>query len=87
VDNEKYFVYMLESLSKRHYIGITTDPQRRLVEHNAGSTTSTRGFCPWKMIYTEEFNSRSEACKREWHLKHAKGREEKLDIIEKHSAT
>jgi len=33
------------------------------------------------MIYTEEFDSRQEACKREWHLKHAKGHKEKLDII------
>jgi putative endonuclease len=78
---------MLENASGRHYTGITTDPVRRLLEHNAGSTASTRGFRPWKMIHTEEFDSRSKACKREWHLKHSKGQKDKLDIIEKHRTT
>lgn len=80
----KYCVYMLENESNRHYVGITTDPARRLVEHNSGSTKSTRPFRPWKIIHTEEFDSRQEACKREWHLKHAKGSKEKLDIIKQH---
>ncbi len=75
---------MLENADKRHYIGITTDPIRRLVEHNSGSTRSTRPFKPWKMIHTEEFDSRKEACKREWYLKHAKGYKEKLDIAKKY---
>jgi len=78
----KYFVYLLENANSRHYVGITTDPTRRLMEHNSGSTKSTRPFRPWKMIYTEEFDTRQDACKREWHLKHAKGRKEKLDIIQ-----
>ena len=80
----KYFVYMLENANKRHYVGITTDPARRLIEHNVGSAKSTRPFGPWKTIYAEEFDSRSEACKREWYLKHAEGRKEKLGIIEKY---
>ncbi len=78
----KYFVYMLENAKGRHYVGITTEPRRRLVEHNEGSAKSTRPFGPWKMIYTEELETRAEACKREWHLKHAKGYKEKLKIIE-----
>lgn len=32
------------------------------------------------MIYSECFDSKSDAYKREWHLKHAKGRKEKLAI-------
>ena len=77
----KYFVYILENIKKRHYIGITTDPERRLLEHNKGNTRSTRPFRPWKLIYAEEHETRSEACKREWHLKHAIGYKEKLEII------
>ena len=80
----KYFVYMLENAKGRHYVGITTEPSRRLEEHNIGSAKSTRPFGPWKMIYTEELNSRSEACSREWYLKHAEGRKEKFDIIKKY---
>jgi len=80
----KYFVYIIENEKSRHYVGISTDPDRRVVEHNKGSAKSTRPFGPWKIIYTEEFASRSEACKREWHLKHSEGRQEKLNIIEKY---
>lgn len=80
----KYYVYMLENVSKRHYIGITTEPSRRLNEHNSGSTKSTRPFRPWKLIYSEAFDTRSDACKREWRLKHSKGCKEKLNIIKKY---
>lgn len=80
----KYFVYILENAKGRHYVGITTEPERRLVEHNNGSAKSTRPFGPWKMIYTEEFKSRQDACKREWYLKNAAGRKEKISIIRKY---
>ncbi|MEI6144047.1 MAG: GIY-YIG nuclease family protein [Candidatus Berkelbacteria bacterium] len=79
----KYFVYMLENKNGRHYIGITTDLARRLSEHNNDGAKSTRPFGPWKMIYSEHFDSRSEACKREWYLKNFPGRKEKLEIIKK----
>jgi len=80
----KYFVYMLENVDGRHYIGITTDPERRLVEHNNGSTRSTRPFRPWKLIYSKDFETRKEACKREWYLKHSGGYKEKLEIINRY---
>ncbi|HOX40572.1 MAG TPA: GIY-YIG nuclease family protein [bacterium] len=79
-----YFVYILENSSGRHYTGITTDPKRRLVEHNSGNTKSTNPFRPWEMIYTEEFPDRQSACKREWYLKHPAGYKEKIEIIRKY---
>ena len=78
-----YYLYMLENAKKRHYVGITTDPERRLAEHNSGGAKATRPFGPWKLIYSEMFDSRKEACQREWHLKNAKGKKEKLEIIKK----
>jgi len=54
------------------------------MEHNNGNTKSTRPFKPWHLIYSERFDDRSSALKREWHLKHAKGLLEKKDIIEKY---
>jgi len=77
-----YFVYVIKSLSqKRFYIGITTDVTRRVKEHNKGSAKSTKPFGPWRVVYKEEYNSRSEALKREYFLKHSKGRVEKQKII------
>ena len=32
-------------------------------------------------MYFEEFDDKSEAYKREWHLKHSRGRKEKIEII------
>lgn len=79
-----HYVYMLKSLKvKRFYVGYTTDLDRRVLEHNNGNTRSTRPFGPWKIIYHEVFNNRSDAYKREWHLKHSRGYKEKLEIIEK----
>ena len=79
-----HYVYVLISVKTgRSYVGYTTDLARRILEHNRGDTRSTRPFGPWKMIYHEAFEGRSEACKREWHLKNAAGRKEKLGIIEK----
>jgi putative endonuclease len=80
-----HYVYIIKSLKvKRFYVGYTTDLERRLIEHNEGNTRSTRPFMPWKMIYYEIFDNRSEAYKREWHLKHSKGHKEKLEIINKY---
>jgi len=78
----KHFVYIIKSISRnRYYIGYTIDIERRVREHNAGSAKSTRPFGPWKLIYSESFDKKSDAYKREYHLKHAKGRKEKSDII------
>ncbi|MFZ2338928.1 MAG: GIY-YIG nuclease family protein [Bacteroidales bacterium] len=71
----KYFVYILYSQSKdRYYTGYTTNPEERTVEHNLGATTSTRPGRPWSLAYTEEFDSKSAAIKREREIKGMKSR-------------
>jgi putative endonuclease len=72
----KYFVYAIYSDSrKRRYIGISINPENRLEDHNRGQTKSTKPYRPWKLVYTEVFNSRTEARKREKYLKSGIGRE------------
>lgn len=70
------FVYILGSYSAaglRTYVGWTTDLDRRLAEHNAGTgARSTRGRV-WRLIYSERAESRSRAQSREWHLKQDRG--------------
>jgi len=74
-----YFVYVLINPEKKIYIGQTTDLQRRLAEHNEpdfrGTLHTKRHKGPWKIMYTEECLTRSEAMKREKQLKSFKGRE------------
>ena len=60
-----YFVYILTSLKdSKRYIGMTSDLNRRLSEHNSGKVKSTKNRRPMKLIYTEEFDSKEDAMKR-----------------------
>jgi len=69
-----FHVYILESeVSVRRYIGSCESLDRRLSKHNSGSVRSTKAYRPWKIIYTEEFETRSEAYKREKEIKSFKG--------------
>ena len=65
-----YRVYILKSLKvSRYYIGHTNNLVKRLNEHNSGKTKSTKGYIPWKIVYTEEFETKSEAFRREREIK------------------
>jgi len=66
------FVYILGSVrdgDRRTYVGWTTDLDRRVERHNAGTgAKSTRGRS-WVLLYAEKYETRSDAMRREWHLK------------------
>ncbi|MBQ6823427.1 MAG: GIY-YIG nuclease family protein [Clostridia bacterium] len=67
-----YYVYILKCADGTYYTGITTDPARRLQEHNAGTAakyTHPPSRRPVEMIYTEEAGDRSNASKREYEIK------------------
>jgi len=71
-----YFVYLLKSKnSGKTYTGHTNNLERRLLEHQNNLSKYTKGRGPWILVYSEKFNSRSEAMKREKFLKSGKGRE------------
>ena len=67
-----YYMYVLQCDDKNqsYYCGISTDPQRRLKEHNQSKKGAkyTRGS-KWKLLYKEIFESKSDAMKREIVLK------------------
>ena len=72
----KWYVYVLRSLKDgKHYIGYTSNLERRLKEHNSGKQRSTKHRAPFELIYYEEFESKSDAIKRERQLKSYKGGE------------
>ena len=80
---EKFWVYALSSeVDGRIYVGFSSNVEKRLKEHNAGKTKSTKGFRPWKVIYTESVTSRIEARKLEKYYKSGSGKE-KLKLIQK----
>jgi putative endonuclease len=70
-----YFTYILFSEKlNRYYIGSSQDISQRLERHNAGATKSTKTGRPWKIVYYEKYNSKTEAIKRENYLKRMKSK-------------
>lgn len=65
-----YYCYMLECANGRYYTGWSTDPFRRLKQHNAGSGAKyTRMNGPCRLVYVEEMPDHSAALKRELRIK------------------
>jgi putative endonuclease len=63
-------VYLARCGDGTLYTGITTDPQRRLAEHNAGSGSAyTRSRLPVIMVYWELVDNRSCALRREYAIR------------------
>ena len=76
-----YYVYLIECKDKTLYTGITTDVQRRFKEHSLGKGGAyTRSKKVKKVLYTEQFKTRSEALKRELEIKGWR-RKKKLSLI------
>ena len=68
-------VYILKSMEKLIYVGMTQDVTKRLEEHNSGKSYYTKRGTNWKMVYSETFNSSEEARKREKYFKNTEGKE------------
>lgn len=70
-----YYIYILRSAQDGSlYVGYTSDIEGRLWEHNAGSTKYTSTKKPWKLEYSEIFDTKQVAIKRERYLKNLKSR-------------
>ena len=77
------YCYILQCADGTFYTGWTTDPERRVAQHNKGvgaKYTSTRR--PVKLVYLEAHPNRTEAMKRELAIKKMK-RAQKSRLINK----
>lgn len=76
-----YFVYIIECEDGSLYTGSSTDPKGRFEKHKAGlGSKYTRSHKPKKLVYIEEFKTKSDALKREIEIK-GWPRKKKLDLI------
>jgi putative endonuclease len=65
-----YFCYILECSDGSYYTGWSTDPQRRLREHNAGrGARYTRSHRPVQLVYVEQVADLAAALRRERAIK------------------
>lgn len=82
----EYYCYILKCADGTFYTGWTTDPERRVREHQAGRAARyTSRRLPVRLVYLEEQDSRSAAQKREYRIKR-NGRNYKLRLIENYLA-
>ena len=75
-----WHVYILLCKGNFLYTGITTDVKRRFKEHENKSAKFTSYNPPLRVVYTENFRSRSRALKREAEIKGLK-KKAKLALI------
>ena len=69
-----YTVYVLQDEGGALYKGMTNNLSRRIREHEAGYTKTTKKMKGAHVIYTEIYDTRIEARVREKYLKSAAGR-------------
>ncbi|PCH69194.1 MAG: excinuclease ABC subunit C [Bacteroidetes bacterium] len=83
-----YFVYIIKSkIDDSLYIGYTQDLAIRLRKHNTAKSGYTSRKKPWIVVYTEQFNDKFPAIKREIFLKEQKNRNFYDSLIESWSGS
>ena len=66
----KYYLYILQTTDNTLYCGIARDVQKRFQEHLSGKGAKyTRSHKPLRIVYTKEFENKSEALKEEIRIK------------------
>jgi len=71
-----FFVYILQShTSGRYYVGQTKNLEERVAYHNANYSRSLKNRGPWKLVYSEAYDTRSGAVRRETYIKRQKDRQ------------
>jgi putative endonuclease len=77
-----FVVYILFSESKnKFYVGFTSNLDERIVRHNQKSKGFTGSVNDWKIVFTEKFETREAALKRELQIKSWKSRVKIQELI------
>lgn len=79
-EEKSNFIYMIQCADGTLYTGYTNDLENRMAVHNSGAGAKyTRGRGPVRLIYSEAFETKGEALKRENQIKKL-SRERKLKL-------
>ncbi len=82
ISAKHWFLYVVRCCDGTLYTGVTTDLNRRVNEHNTSKRGAkyTKTRRPVNLIWSKEYNNRSEAQSAEYNFKKL-SRKQKLDII------
>lgn len=65
-----WYLYIIRTTKDKYYTGITTDVERRFLEHVSGKGAKYfKMDKPVEVVYTESLENRSLALKREYEIK------------------
>ncbi len=83
---KRFYLYILASKSRRLYVGVTSNPERRLWEHRNGLSDFTNRYNINRLVHLEAYNLPQRAIARE---KEIKGwlRAKKVALIESENPT
>lgn len=77
-----YTVYVLKSAKHNwFYVGMTNNLPNRIKQHNSGHTTSTKPYCPLKLVYHQQFADRITARDYEKFLKIRSNKEKLINSL------
>jgi putative endonuclease len=77
-----FIVYIIYSSTKdKFYIGFTSDLEERIIRHNQKSKGFTGNTNDWKIVYTENYTTKSEALLREKQIKSWKSKVKIQELI------
>lgn len=77
----KHYCYLVKCVDSSLYCGYTINIEKRVATHNAGRGAKyTQKRLPVKLVYSEEFATKTEAMQREYAIKQM-SRSEKLKLI------
>lgn len=80
----KHYCYLVRCSDDTLYCGYTNNLDKRIAAHNNGKGAKyTKTRIPVKLVYTEMFDNKSDAMKREWQIKKLT-KKEKLRLINDH---
>ena len=62
-------VYILKCHNDSYYVGLTSDLKHRILEHSQGECHHTKSRLPVLLVYSEAYDNKLQAARRERQLK------------------
>lgn len=80
--NKEHYVYILLTERNTLYCGYTDNVEKRFQQHQEGKGAKyTKANKPVKIVYKKAFETKTEAMKEEYRIKHKLTRKQKLELI------
>ncbi len=78
-----FIVYIIYShIKDKYYIGFSSNLAERIIRHNQKSKGFTGNVNDWKIVFTQEFATKTEALAREKQIKSWKSKEKIIQLLD-----